>query len=72
MYNRSIVLDDPPAPAARVELGLLTVEFAARRLKKYREHKISQLYIPHHLDEKDRLLTEFVHQAASLLRLRLR
>lgn len=32
VYNRSIVLDDPPAPAAREELGFDTVEFVARRL----------------------------------------
>lgn len=34
VYNRSIVLDEPPAPADRVELGFaLTSEPAARRLE---------------------------------------
>ena len=33
MYNFSIVLDDPPAPAERDELGLETCDVPARRLK---------------------------------------
>jgi len=31
VYNRSMVFEDPPAPAARDELGLATCEAAARR-----------------------------------------
>ena len=34
VYNFSIVLDDPPAPAARDELGLETCDVPARRLPK--------------------------------------
>lgn len=34
VYNFSMVFDDPPAPAARDELGLETCEVAARRLQK--------------------------------------
>jgi hypothetical protein len=32
VYNFSMVLDDPPAPAARDELGLETCDVPARRL----------------------------------------
>jgi hypothetical protein len=32
VYNFSMVFDDPPAPAARDELGLETCDVAARRL----------------------------------------
>lgn len=34
VYNLSIVLDEPPAPAARDELGLETCDATARRLAK--------------------------------------
>ena len=34
VYNFSMVFDDPPAPAARDELGLETCDVAARRLRK--------------------------------------
>jgi hypothetical protein len=33
VYNFSMVFDDPPAPAARDELGLETCDVAARRLQ---------------------------------------
>jgi hypothetical protein len=33
VYSLSIVLDDPPAPAARDELGFDTCDAPARRLK---------------------------------------
>lgn len=39
VYNFSMVFDDPPAPAARDELGLKTCEVAARRLKKAKGKK---------------------------------
>ena len=34
VYNFSMVFDDPPAPAARDELGLATCDVAARRLRQ--------------------------------------
>jgi hypothetical protein len=34
VYNFSMVFDDPPAPAARDELGFATCDVAARRLQK--------------------------------------
>jgi hypothetical protein len=37
VYNFSMVFDDPPAPAARDELGLETCDVAARRLPKKNE-----------------------------------
>ena len=36
VYSFSIVLDDPPAPAARDELGLETCDVPARRLQTKR------------------------------------
>jgi hypothetical protein len=39
VYNFSMVFDDPPAPAAREELGLATCDVAARRLQKEKKRK---------------------------------
>lgn len=36
VYNFNMVLDDPPAPAARLELGLLTVVAEAAPARRLR------------------------------------
>ena len=41
VYSFSIVLDDPPAPAARDELGLETCDVPARRLQTKRKNKLN-------------------------------
>ena len=44
VYRRSIVFDEPPAPAARAELGFAACDAAALRLffaMNFRDHEIN-------------------------------
>ncbi len=41
VYSFSMVFDDPPAPAARDELGLETCDVAARRLQKEKKKDVT-------------------------------
>lgn len=56
VYNLSIVFEDPPAPAARDELGFDTCEPAARRLPLSFEKYPCKMNV---------LRTEFEHQGVS-------
>ena len=64
MYRRSIVFDEPPAPAARAELGFATCELAALRLHVSVEC-FDELSFLVHLSIL--ALTEHSHRAARLL-----